>query len=339
MIWVQFLGWALLVIISGIFIGRIIGALGERLKLGQVWAGTVLLSIVTTLPEMVTTSSVASRGAIGIALGNVIGSCIFNLFILVLMDFLSPPGVYSRVSMSHITTGLLGITLLALAICGISLGHVGLFGPAGPQIGFLGITSLLIIFIYAMGQFNIYAIAKKTFRETEPSFGSFWESKSTAILVFAFLCIALTIIVSAFQLGKAVESIANTYTLGATFAGATLLGIVTSLPEMTNAIASTRRGQQDLVVGNVLGANAFLILVLALVDIAFLKGAIFYKIGQSEAMSAIILAATAIIMQTIVLGAISTRNIQRFWKIGIVSSILIFFYVSSLILSYEFSIV
>ena len=90
MIWFIFLAWVAAVVAAGTIIGPVTAALGDRLRLGQAWAGTVLLSLATTLPEMVTTISVASRGGVGIALGNIVGSCIFNLFILVFVDLLSP---------------------------------------------------------------------------------------------------------------------------------------------------------------------------------------------------------------------------------------------------------
>jgi cation:H+ antiporter len=336
MIWLIFLGWASAVVVAGTVIGPVTAALGERLRLGQAWAGTVLLSLATTLPEIVTTISVAGRGEVGIALGNIVGSCIFNLFILVLVDLLSSRPVYDRLSADHIATGLLGCALLGLLIIGVGLGHVGMFGPAGPRVGPVGLTALAILLLYGVGQYVVYRVAQQSFEEPEHPRPGFWDYRSVPVLALAFALVAVVIIVSAYQLGVTVETIADRYALGATFAGATLLGIVTSLPELTNGIASTRRGHLDLVLGNVLGANAFLLFVLAVADVFFLNGALLYAVGQTEALSPIIMAATAIVMQTIVLGALAVRSTHRVWRASMVSVVLVALYVFSLVVAYRF---
>jgi cation:H+ antiporter len=168
---------------------------------------------------------------------------------------------------------------------------------------------------------------------------TFWDAQSLPVLVLGFAAVGGAIVISAYRLGVVVESIAEHYSLGATFAGATLLGIVTSLPEVTNGVVSTRRGQLDLVLGNVLGANAFLLFILAIADVFFLGGALLYAVGRTEAMSAIIMAATAIVMQSVVLGAIAIRSTHRLWRFGVVSLILAALYVFSLVIAYGFSAV
>ena len=245
--------------------------------------------------------------------------------------------MYDRLSANYIATGLLGCALLSLLIIGVGLGHVELFGPAGPRIGPIGLTALAILKLYGVGQYIVYRIAQQSFDQPESPRPGFWDSRPLPILVMVFVVIAIIIVISAYQLGVTVETIADRYALGATFACATLLGIVTSLPEVTNGIASTRRGQLDLVLGNFFGANAFLLFVLAVADIFFLGGALFYAVGRSEAMSAIIMAATTIVMQTIVLGAIAIRSTHRIWRLGIVSLVLISLYVFSLVIAYEFA--
>ena len=133
--------------------------------------------------------------------------------------------------------------------------------------GPIGLTALAIILLYGVGQYVVYRIAQQTLEQAEGPKPGFWDSRPLPLLILVFAVIAVAIVISAYQLGVTVETIADRYALGATFAGATLLGIVTSLPEVTNGIASTRRGQLDLVLGNVLGANAFLLLVLAIADV------------------------------------------------------------------------
>lgn len=339
MIWVTFALWASAVVAAGIIIGPLVTAIGDRLKLGQAWAGTVLLSLATTAPELVTTVSLASRGATGIAIGNIIGSFIFNLFILVFVDLLSKKPLYNRVSPSHLATGLLGCALLGIAAIGVGLGHLDMFGPEGVRLGPIGITALAIAVIWAWGQLIVYKLAQGSFaaEETTEETPNFWQQKSLPVLLGAFAILGAIVGVAAYQLGITVETIAAQYSLGATFAGATLLGVVTSLPELTNSFASTRRGQVDLVLGNLLGANAFLLLVLAIADIFFLGGALFQDVGRTEAWSAVILALTAIVMQCLVLAAISVHSERKLLRLSPLSVVLLALYLFSLAVAYRFS--
>lgn len=331
MIWIQFALLASLVVAAATLIGPLVSTLGDRLRLGQAWAGTVLLSFATTLPELVTTVSLSIRGSVGIALGNILGSCIFNLFILVLVDGLSRKPIYSRLSTSHIVTGSLGCALISLTVIGLSLGASEAFGPKGPRLGSLGITTIAILIMYGISQLAVMRVSKQQSGQPESeSTPGFWDARPTPVLFLAFAMIGAVIVVSAYGLGVTVEAIAARYGLGATFAGATLLGIVTSLPEITNSIASTRRDQIDLVLGNVFGANAFLVLVIALADIFFVGGALFYSAGRTEAESAIVMAATAIMMQAIVLGGLALRSETRLWRISAESMLLLSLYAFSL---------
>lgn len=115
---------------------------GPRGRLGQAWAGTALLSVATTLPELVTTASLAGRGAGGIALGNVLGTCLFNLFILTIVDAMSAKALYARLSKDHLVVGSRGCTLLALGIIGIACGASEVFGATRPRLGPLGVTTV-----------------------------------------------------------------------------------------------------------------------------------------------------------------------------------------------------
>jgi cation:H+ antiporter len=338
MIWVKFALLACAVVTAGILVGPLVSALGDRLRLGQAWAGTVLLSFATTLPELVTTASLASRGSVGIALGNVLGSCVFNLFILIVVDAMSSKPVYARLSNNHIAMGVLGCTLLALSIIGMSLGASEVFGSKAPRLGSIGITAIGIFVMYGISQVAVLRLSKQSYVESESTSElGFWDNRPLPLLFLAFALIGVAIVLAAYHLGFTVETIADQYSLGATFAGATLLGVVTSLPEITNSIASTRRGHIDLALGNVLGANAFLILVIAIADIFFLGGALFYSVGRTESESAVIMATTAIAMQTIVLGGIAVRSDKRIWRVSLVSFLLLTLYAFSLFIAYRFS--
>lgn len=332
--WALFALCAFFVIVSGVSIGRISGELGERLGLGQAWAGAVLLSLATTLPELVTTITVSLRGAYGLALGGIIGSVIFNLFILVLIDAVDPDPLYNRLSKNHLATGLLGAALLGILMTGLALGQAQGYGLVSMGKKLLAVTPIAIVGLYGVGQYILFRMARQTF-EKEMRVPTVFSHISTKRLLVLYAGIVVVIIFSARALGLSVERLAGHYGLAATFAGATMLGIVTSLPEITNAIACSRQREYDLAVGNILGANTLVLVVLALADLLVLNR-IFSATHFQDAMSALVMSGLAVIMLAVALGALAVESKDRFQRISIASIILIALYATSLFVSYRF---
>jgi cation:H+ antiporter len=343
--WISFIIASSFVVGAGIFIGRISGAIGERLGLGKAWAGAVLLSFATTLPELVSTVTVSLRGDTAMAIGGILGSVIFNLLILVIVDLIDPRPIYHRLSFSHVFVGLTGCILLAILCFGLMTGLVEKkILSSVDHIGFIGVPSLMIIGAYLLSQLLILQIARDDASknnvvsddEQNGNVSIFDKMKSSTL----FLCyggVVAVIFVAAYQLGVQAEKLAAGYHLGATFAGATLLGIITSLPEVTNAITCARRREIDLVAGNIFGANAFVIVVIAIADFFYVKNSIFQSLSERDIVSSVIMASIGIIMQGIVLGALVSKNSKRIWRVGIASIFLTILYGISLFISYRLS--
>ena len=282
-LWLHFLISSLFVTGAGLYIGRVSGELGERLKLGKAWAGAVLLSLATTLPELITTVTVVWRGETGLAFGGVLGSMVFNLFILVVVDIFDTDPIYHRLSTNHLLTGLLGCVLLSAVVFGLSLGQVGTPQFKDIQaISFIGISSIAIIFFYIAGQIILFQLAKSENAEPLIKIATAFDRFSTKQIFGIYFGLAGIIIIAAYQLGIAAENLGRAFNFSATFAGATLIGIVTSLPEFTNGIVCARPKEYDLAMGNILGANAFVIVVLAIADLLYLKGSIFSFLSPTD---------------------------------------------------------
>jgi Ca2+/Na+ antiporter len=228
-LWSPFLVSGGVVVIAGLLIGRVSGELGERLKLGRVWAGTVLISLATTTPELVTTATVAFHGQAGMAIGGVLGSVVFNLLILVLMDLADPDPIYHRLSFNHLSTGLLGCVLLGVVIVAIALGLDGV-RAAAPGFPRLGLASVALLGFFSLGQFVLFQMATKSANgETPIHTRNLFDRFSLKWILFAYVLLIVIIFISARGLALSVEQLAGEYRLGATFAGAVLLGVVTSL--------------------------------------------------------------------------------------------------------------
>lgn len=320
---------------AGTAIGRIGGELGERLGLGRAWAGAVLVSFATTLPELVTTVTVALRGAYGLALGGIVGSVTFNLFILVWVDLADPDPLYNRLSKIHLATGLLGASLLAIVMSALSLGLARehkLIQLAAP---FLLMAPVAMIGLYGVGQYVLFRMSRQSF-EREKNGATAFSVLSTWKLLAVYGATAAVIVVAARSLGIVVDRLSDHYGLAPTFAGATLLGIVTSLPEITNAIACSRAREYDLAVGNILGANAFALVVLAVAGL-LVGNRIFMSAPLADSLSALVMAGLGILMQGVALGALAVESGHHFRRVSVASALLASIYAASLFVSYRFS--
>ncbi len=320
---------------AGLLIGRVSGVAGERLGLGRAWAGAVLLSFATTLPELVTTITVARHGAYGMAAGNILGSVLFNLFILVLVDLADPEPFYHRLSFNHLATGLLVAVLLGVTIAGLSLGvargqGLGEFG------GFPGATTAVVLLgAYIGGQYVLFRLARTSAggeMKTATRFDR-WPSPALGLL---YLALAVVIFFAARRMAISAERLADHYRLGATFAGVTLLGVITSLPEISNGIACARRRDFDLAMGNVLGANALVLAVLGVADLT--AGAcLFIRMPFPEAVSSLTLAALGVVMTGVAMGSLALRSTHKIFRVSATSLLLAALFGVSLMVSYRFS--
>ncbi|MDT8286417.1 MAG: hypothetical protein RQ748_04840 [Elusimicrobiales bacterium] len=333
--WTIFAVSALFVVAAGVAIGRISAELGARLRLGRAWSGAVLLSFATTLPELVTTTTVTLEGAYGLALGGILGSVIFNLFILVAVDAVDPQPLYGgKLSRHHLVTGLLGTALLGIMMAGLALGTAQGRGAVAVHSRILLAAPLGIIALYAVGQFILFRMARQSF-DKEMVVPTVFAGFSLRRIAAVYAVTAGVIVVAGQAVASSAHRLSDHYGLAATFAGATMLGVVTSLPEITNALACARQREYDLAIGNILGANAFVLVVLAAVSLAAGNG-IFISVPFDDAMSAMVMSGLAIIMQVVALGALAVKSRQHFRRISTVSMILAALYTAALFVSYKF---
>src|SRR5512134_825284 len=149
MIWIEFIVCAILIFWSGALLSRYGDVIAEKTGLGRAWIGAILIAGVTSLPELASgISAVAWLKEPNLAAGAVMGSCLFNLMLIAVMDLAYQPGrVLAKAQDVHILSGGLGVLLLGLVAMGV------LLGPAMNGFGVLGIgfLSIIIAILYAIG--------------------------------------------------------------------------------------------------------------------------------------------------------------------------------------------
>ena len=144
MIWLQFALCTAFILYSGTRLSLYGDVIAEKSGLGRTWIGVILMASVTSLPELVTgVSSVAIYSLPNIAAGDVLGSCMFNLLILAMLDIKRNGSPISAMAhQGHVLTAAFGILLLGLVAISI------LAADLTPAIGWVGLSSPIIVLIY-----------------------------------------------------------------------------------------------------------------------------------------------------------------------------------------------
>jgi cation:H+ antiporter len=143
---------ALVVIVAAIILPKVGEGIAQITGLGQTFVGNIFIAISTTLPELVVSISAVKMGLIDLAIGNLFGSNIVNIFILAIDDifFIKGP-IFSFVNIDHIIPALSAITMTTIAI-------IGLTYHAGKKPLFLAWDSIGIMLVYVVNLILLYKL-------------------------------------------------------------------------------------------------------------------------------------------------------------------------------------
>lgn len=305
LIWAQFLACTVVIVYGGSRLSRYGDVIAEKTGMGRTWTGVILMASATSLPELFTgISSVAIFNSPNIAAGDVLGSCMFNLLILALLDvgFRVAP-ISTLAHQGQILTASFGVLLLGLTT--ISL----LAGPSLPVLGWIGIYSLIIPLVYLGAMRLVFNYERRRIAEflSDVKEEARYEDISRRVAYRRFAFYAVIIVVAATYLPYVADQLATVTGLGRTFVGSILVALSTSLPEIVVGKAALQMGAVDLAVGNVLGSNLFNLLILAIDDIFFLKGPLLSFVSPTHAVTA----CAAMTMTAITMIALMYRSKKR----------------------------
>ncbi|MEA1871439.1 MAG: sodium:calcium antiporter, partial [Candidatus Bipolaricaulota bacterium] len=280
----------------------------------------LFLATITSIPELTTTVTGATIGVPNIALGNALGSNLFNIAIIVVMDiFLLGRGPFLRlVKPYHAASGGIAILLTVLVILGITV---------APNAAILGVNpiSFIILFTYIAGVFLLFRLEK---RDDEEDKGT-KEMMGLRRAIVGFCFSGGVIIVSGIFLIHASKAIAENTALSASFMGAILVAIATSLPELATSIGALKIKAYDMIVGNLFGSNMFNILTVFFADVAFRRGAIFAGLEDGWT-DQLILASLGIGITVIATTAIVYRSKRRVLRMGGDAALILIAYLVSI---------
>lgn len=276
-----FLACAVVIFLAGKRLSYYGDLLADLTGMGKAWIGLILMAAVTSLPElMVGISSVAIVGSADLAVGDILGSCAFNLGILSMMDVFTPKShpLFANTSKSHVLTAAFGIFLISLVGLGLFLSEDIAFLP------FLGLTSIsfLIVYLIAVRVLFNYQHSNPVVQIVDANHHIPFTLKH---VVLRYCMFAGIIIVAALALPFFVEHLAEATGMGKSFAGTFFLAASTSLPEIAVSLAAIRMGSIDMAIGNLLGSNLFNVLILFLDDLFYTKGHLLKDASEMNLLS------------------------------------------------------
>jgi cation:H+ antiporter len=265
-VWIQFLASAALIVFAAIQLAKYGEVIAIRTRLGGMVVGVVLLAGATSLPEVLTTISSLSQGIPNLAAGNLLGSNMFNMFLLAVLDLLHRKDrILRKAALKHALTGSLTVFLIGLVVF-FMLADIQL------QVGWIGIDSLAIMLAYIVA---MRLIQSHHAHASNPSAVTEEIPEGVPSLrrgLFGFSLAALGLVIVTPWMVRSSAEIAEITGMGATFIGATLVAIVTSLPELATTIAALKLGADDMAIGNLFGSNLFNTFAIGLTDVFYLQG-------------------------------------------------------------------
>ncbi|WP_455365915.1 sodium:calcium antiporter [Kaarinaea lacus] len=318
MVWFQFAVCVFVITVAGVRLSRYGDAIADKTGLGGTWIGVILLATVTSLPELVTgVSSVVFAGTPDIAAGDVLGSCVFNLLIIVILDSMyRPASVYGKASQGHILSAAFGVMLIGITGFNILLSaqgnnlqflHIGLYTPVILIFYFIAMRT---VFRYEKSQMAKFAVLEED---------QYPDLTLQQAVIRYIVAASLVVLAGSFLpfIGKEIAQEMGWYE---SFVGTLFVAFATSLPEVVVTVAALRLGAVDMAIGNLFGSNIFNICILAIDDLLYVNGPLLANISPTHAVSAF----SAIMMTGVAIVGLFYRTQTRVLKMVGWASIFLF---------------
>jgi cation:H+ antiporter len=226
-------------------------SLARNFGLSKFLVSAVVVGFGTSMPEMTVSVSAALTGAPDIAIGNVVGSNIANVLLIVGIAAILCPIMVAGAAVKRETLVMLAASLL---LCCLSL------------IGTISAVAGLVMFTALLGYITwSYSLDRKASAETaqSPEDNDETELPLSPVKASAYALGGLVLLIGgAYILVEGAVSIARDFGISETVIGLTIVAVGTGLPELATAFVAAYRKHSDVIVGNIVGSNLFNILAI-----------------------------------------------------------------------------
>ena len=219
------------------------GAAGiaDKFSIPQIVIGLTIVAMGTSAPEAAVSITSSIGGSAGIAIGNVVGSNIMNILVIL--------GITAAIFAVPVKENTLKIEIPFLALISILLPVLGLDGKVTFVDGIILWAAFIVYFIYLI----VMAKKGRSVVEEEEIDGSkpWWK-----LILFAIVGMGMVVVGSNLTVDSASE-IARVFGIGDAIIGLTIVAFGTSLPELVTSVMAARKGSTDIAIGNIVGSNIF----------------------------------------------------------------------------------
>ena len=232
-----------LVIKGGDFFVDAASWIAERSGIPKIIIGATIVSLATTMPELLVSVMAAAQGKVDMSIGNAVGSVTANIGLIMGLAIVCMPGAIRR--SDYLLKSILMIAAAALvAACGFA-------GAVSLQISVM----LLLVFAVFMWE-NIHAVRRNA-AEKKPGGEEKTPASQNVLIanIVKFIVGALGIVIGSQLLVDNGSTLARVVGIPERVIGLTLIAVGTSLPELITAITAIVKKESALSVGNILGAN------------------------------------------------------------------------------------
>lgn len=322
-VWLELILCLAVIGYAGYYLSRYGDVIAEKTGISASWIGLVLLATATSLPELITgISAVTIANAPNIAVGDALGSTVFNLLILVILDVLyKNETIYSRAAQGHILSAALGALLIAFSGFSLLLDHAGM----SFSIWNVGLYSPLIVLVYISSMRAVHRYEQRTLDAYTEASSERYPAVSLREAIKGYIFSATIVIAIGSWLPFVATDISELMGWEQSLVGTMLVAAITSAPEIAVTISALKIGAIDMAIANLLGSNLFDILILAIDDVFYTQGTLFSNVQQlSHALTAL----TGVMMSLLVIvGLVFRPQRSAVFKLTWISLSLLLMYI------------
>ncbi|MYL70428.1 sodium:calcium antiporter [Halobacillus litoralis] len=300
MIFIIFFLAAILVVTAAVYLNQLGDVISKKSSLSGAVVGTFLIAGATSLPELTTSLTAVYIDNPDIAVGNMLGSNVFNLLILASMDLIyRKKRFFQRINpnanLPSAWTGLAFLIILSLSL---------LF-PVPIQFFNIGMEMYIIVLFY------LFVMKYLTSDDDDGDHPLPAKDIPLPTAIKGFILAVVAVFISGSILSIAGDKMAEVTGMNASFVGSFLIAASTSLPELVSVLAAFKLANYNMAIGSILGSNLYNIKLLVLTDLLYQKGPILKSIQGTHIYLALLgIAMTLFFIYTLM----RTRQVDRSWS-------------------------